>query len=73
MEIGFCYASGDRKLASLEVDLELLELLIVAMNNRLKDVPLEEKHYDYIEVMIKNIKKLRSIQALMEEAQNESV
>lgn len=68
MEIGFCYASGDRKMATLEVDLELLKLLIAAMNDHLEDIPLEEKFYDYIEARIKDIKKFRSIQALMEEA-----
>ncbi len=69
MEIGFCYASGDRKMASLEVDLELLKWLIASMNDHLEDIPLEEKFYDYIEARIKDIKKLRSIQALMEEVQ----
>lgn len=68
MEIGFCYASGDRKMATLEVDLELLKMLIAAMNDHLEDIPLEEKFYDYIEARIKDIKKFRSIQALMEEA-----
>ena len=69
MEIGFCYVSGDRKMATLEVDLELLELLIVAMNDHLEGIPLKEKFYDYIGAGIKDIKELRSIQALMEEAQ----
>lgn len=68
MEIGFCYASGDRKMATLEVDLELLKLFIATMNDHLEDIPLEEKFYDYIEARIKDIKKFRSIQALMEEA-----
>ena len=72
MEIGFCYAAGDRKMATLEVDLELLKLLVDAMNDHLETITLEEKFYDYIEARIKDIKKLRSIQVLMEEVQNES-
>ena len=47
----------------------MLKFLIASMNDHLEDIPLEEKFYDCIEARIKDIKKLRSIQALMEEVQ----